>query len=218
MALQTLDLAVAGSKAAAVTETATVGVAAAGADRVVATRAGLALAVFFEAFLGVFLAGFFLTAAAGAMARALPDRFHASDAAESGQSKIVSCIRCIFRLRSEPTCGAFARNRSYKGGPCFDGEAGGTVRGYGSIRPVTAPRLSWMRRKRSIRTSCSRLSRHDSSRRSRSSAAMITLSWTARPFAVSEIEWLRPSFGSILIATSPGFRNAASVRLTGPLS
>jgi len=37
-------------------------------------------------------------------------------------------------------------------------------------------------------------------------------------FGVSEIEWLRPSRGSVLIAINPRFAIRASVRLTGPLS
>jgi len=43
-------------------------------------------------------------------------------------------------------------------------------------------------------------------------------SWTCLPFGVSEIEWLRPSRGSVLIAINPRFCISASVRLTGPLS
>ena len=63
--------------------------------------------------------------------------------------------------------------------------------------PVTAPRFSWMRRSRSISTSRSSFFRQDNNRRSRSRAATITLSCVVRPFVVSEIEWVRPSFGSV---------------------
>ena len=46
----------------------------------------------------------------------------------------------------------------------------------------------------------------------------MTLSWVARPFAVSEIEWVRPSSGAVRIVTRPRFCSTDSVRLTGPLS
>ena len=64
------------------------------------------------------------------------------------------------------------------------------------VWPVTAPRFSCRRRSRSISTSRSSFFRHDNSRRSRSSAAAMTLSWTVRPRAVSEIAWVRPSSGA----------------------
>ncbi len=77
--------------------------------------------------------------------------------------------------------------------------------------PVTAPRFSCSRRSRSISTSRSSFFRHDSSRRSRSSAATITLSWMARPRAVSVIEWVRPSSGAVRIVSRPRFCSADEV-------
>ena len=84
--------------------------------------------------------------------------------------------------------------------------------------PVTAPRFSCSRRSRSIKTSRSSFFRQDNSRRSRSIAATITLSWIARPRAVSEIAWVRPSSGAVRIATRPRFCSTDRLRLTGPLS
>jgi hypothetical protein len=46
----------------------------------------------------------------------------------------------------------------------------------------------------------------------------MTWPWVVNPFAVSEIEWVRPSWRSALMLTSPRSSSAASVRLTGPLS
>ncbi len=46
----------------------------------------------------------------------------------------------------------------------------------------------------------------------------MTSSWVARPLVVSEIEWLRPSSGSVLMETRSRFCSNARVRLTGPLS
>jgi hypothetical protein len=102
MALHTADLvaagAVAGPDVDAVTDKATGGGAAAVADPAAAARDRSAL--------GGLLAGFLLTSAVGAMARILPDQFHAIDAAESGQSEIGPRLMCIFELAED--CGRAA--------------------------------------------------------------------------------------------------------------
>ena len=72
-----------------------------------------------------------------------------------------------------------------------------------SPAPFTASRLPCTRSSRPIRVSRSGLLRQDSRRRSRSSATAMTWSWVVNPFAVSEIEWVRPSCRSARMLTSP---------------